>query len=169
MNLSEIGVFKDRIISKLINDKNIVDVLLDHPDEDLDEAEIEAELLGESGTGKEGCVFKYEYVPDIQEQTKTFLCIEIVPVTTSGSTVTELYVYVFVYCSKSIMQTYHRDGCAGTRVDILISDIDKILNGNTEFGIGPLQWESGSIYKPNNPYYGRMSIYSVSVFRKERR
>lgn len=48
-------------------------------------------------------------------------------------------IYVFAYCSKNLMQTYHRKGQAGTRIDILVSDIDKLLNGNKEFGIGPLE------------------------------
>ena len=67
------------------------------------------------------------------------------------------------------MQTYRRKGQAGTRIDILVSDVDKILNGNAEFGIGPLEWMGSSIYKPALPYYGRMLVYRVGTFRRARR
>ena len=165
MNLNEMGIFKNRIVSKFVNDENIVDVLLG----DISEIEDpETALLGKDGAGNGGRIFKFEYIPDTQEESKTFLCVEVVPENTDGDTVTLMTIYVFVYCSKNLMQTYHRKGQAGTRVDILASDVDKILNGNTEFGIGPLEWAGSSIYKPANCYYGRLLVYQVSSFRRQR-
>jgi len=165
MNLEEIGSFKNKIVSKLINDSNILDALLG----DINNVEDpEAALLGKDGSGNGGCVFKFEYIPDTQENSKTFLCVEVVPQETDGDTITNMIIYVFAYCSKNLMQTYHRKGQAGTRVDILVSDIDKILNGNSEFGIGPLEWAGSIIYNPAQPYYGRMLVYRVGTFRKAR-
>ena len=165
MNLEEIGSFKNKIVSKLINDSNILDALLG----DINDIEDpETALLGKDGSGNGGCVFKFEYIPDTQENSKTFLCVEVVPQETDGDTITNMVIYVFAYCSKDLMQTYHRKGQAGTRVDILVSDIDKILNGNSEFGIGPLEWAGSSIYKPAQPYYGRMLVYRVGTFRRAR-
>lgn len=165
MNLEEIGIFKNRVVSKLIHDKNIVDVLLNS---DKEKEDPDVALLGTDGTGKDGCVFEFEFVPDTQEMAKTFLCVEVIPEKTSGDSVTEMTVYVFAYCSKNIMQTYRRKGNAGTRIDILISDVDKILNGNDEFGIGPLEWAGSDIYKPAQVYYGRVVMYKVSSFRRRR-
>lgn len=165
MNLDEIGVFKNRVVSKLINDENVLDVLLGNTD-DIDDPE--TLLLGKNGSGEGGCVFKYEYVPDTQENSKTFLCVEVVPEQTSGDSIAMMTIYVFAYCSKNLMQTYHRKGQAGTRIDILVSDIDKLLNGNKEFGIGPLEWAGSSIYKPAQCYYGRMLVYQVGSFRRAR-
>ena len=166
MNLEEVGTFKNKVVSKLINDENILDVLLG----DITKVEDpETLLLGKDESGKGGCVFKFEYVPDTQENSKTFLCVEVVPEETNGDTITNMVIYVFAYCSKNLMQTYHRKGQAGTRVDILASDIDKILNGNSEFGIGPLEWAGSSIYKPAQWYYGRMLVYRVNTFRRPRR
>ena len=123
MNLEEIGSFKNKIVSKLINDSNILDALLG----DINDIEDpETALLGKDGSGNGGCVFKFEYIPDTQENSKTFLCVEVVPQETDGDTITNMVIYVFAYCSKNLMQTYHRKGQAGTRVDILVSDIDKI-------------------------------------------
>lgn len=166
MNLEEIGSFKNKIVSKLINDDNILDVLLGDLT-DIDDPE--TALLGKDGSGSSGRVFKFEYIPDTQENSKTFLCVEVVPEETDGDTITDMIIYVFAYCSKNLMQTYHRKGQAGTRIDILVSDIDKILNGNSEFGIGPLEWAGSSIYKPAQPYYGRMLVYRVGTFRRSRR
>ena len=165
MNLEEIGSFKNKIVSKLINDSNILDALLG----DINNVEDpETALLCKDGSGNGGCVFKFEYIPDTQENSKTFLCVEVVPQETDGDTITNMIIYVFAYCSKNLMQTYHRKGQAGTRIDILVSDIDKILNGNSEFGIGPLEWAGSSIYKPAQPYYGRMLVYLVGTFRRAR-
>lgn len=164
MNLEELGVLKDRAVSRLIRDENIVDVLIGDAAKNP-YTDIETLLLGENGSGNGGCVFKYEYVPETQEDAKTFLCIEDVPVESpNGNTMVGIKLYVFAYCSKSIMQTYHRSNSSGTRIDILMSDIDKVLNGSREFGIGQLIREDGDIYKPEKTYYGRMAVYSVSTF-----
>lgn len=165
MNLDELGLFKEQVVSKLIHDNNIIDVLIGDITQYEDPETI---LLGENGKGIGGRIFKFEYVPDVQENSKTFICVEVIPEKTSGDSVTEFYLYVFAYCSKDIMQTYKRKECYGTRIDILMNDIDKILNGNTEFGIGPLEWVNGDIYKPSNIYYGRVSVYAVSSFRRRR-
>ena len=105
MNLEEIGSFKNKVVSKLINDDNILDVLLGDVDNIEDP---ETALLGKDGSGKGGCVFKYEFVPDTQENSKTFLCVEVVPEETNGDTITDMTIYVFAYCSKNLMQTYRR-------------------------------------------------------------
>lgn len=94
MNLEEIGSFKNKVISKLINDDNILDVLLGDVDNIEDP---ETALLGKDGSGKGGCVFKYEFVPDTQENSKTFLCVEVVPEETNGDTITDMTIYVFAF------------------------------------------------------------------------
>ena len=106
MNLEEVGSFKNKVVSKLINDDNVLDVLLGDID-NVDDPE--TVLLGKDGSGNGGCVFKYEYVPDTQENSKTFLCIEVVPQETDGDTITDMIIYVFIYfffryfiCTKGI-------------------------------------------------------------------
>lgn len=165
MNLEEIGEFKEKIITRLIHDPNIIDVLLGDTSS-IDD--METALFGSSGSGADGCVYKYEFLPDTQEDAKTFLCVEIVPYKTPEDSVTRYMIYVFMYCTKSIVQTYKRKGTAGTRIDILASDVDKILNGNNEFGIGPLEWQGSEIYKPSIVYYGRMLTYRVCDYRRPR-
>jgi len=165
MNLQDVGIIKEKIVMRLIHDSNIVDVLLGDTSniEDMDTA-----LFGSYTTGAGGCVYKYEYVPDTQENAKTFLCVEIVPTKTPGDSMIRNYIYVFCFCSKRIISTYKRKGTVGTRVDILMSDVDKILNGNNEFGIGPLEWKGSEIYKPQVGYYGRVATYEVSSYRRPR-
>lgn len=165
MNLQEIGPFKNKVVQRLVHDENILDVLVGDTSKITD---LNVAIFGSTSTGKGGCVYRYEYVPDTQEDAKTFLCIEVVPTKTPGDSVTKFYVYIFAFCSKRIMSTYKRKGTAGNRIDILVSDIDKILNGSTEFGIGPLVWVTSDIYKPSTGYYGRVLTYEVSSFRRTR-
>jgi len=164
MNLSELGEIKNTAIAKVIKDANVLDVLLGSYNEDED---LDALLFGNEHDS-DGCVFNFEYVPDVQESSKTFLCFEVIPHKTDGDAVMQAYLYVFAYCSKYIMRNYHRDGASGTRVDILMSDVDKILSGNPDFGIGRLRYLEGDIYKPANTYYGRMSVYEVYSHKRDR-
>ena len=54
MNLEEIGSFKNKVVSKLINDDNILDVLIGDVEEIEDP---ETVLLGKDGSGKFQDVF----------------------------------------------------------------------------------------------------------------
>lgn len=162
MNLEELGKYKHKLASLLAKDKDIINLLLGDVSEDADTDEM---LLGNSENSP-GHIFEFEYVPEINEKTDTFLCMETVVAKASTDTTYTVYLYVFPYCHKKIMQTYKTSGLAGTRADILAVYVDRILNGNKDFGIGRVRLISNDVYKPINNYYGRCIVYEVVDFNR---
>ncbi len=158
MTLKELGKFKLTILSEFAKSKEIVDLLLpDHTEDD----DIDAQLFGDESTN--GCMFKWEYVPDTQEETRSFLCVE-TEVTKVPSTASyNISVYVFAFCNKKIMDASDKT-MYGTRADLLSHYVDSILNGSEKFGIGRLNLVDVAVYKPNNRYYGRVLTYECSGF-----
>lgn len=164
-NLEYLGTYKDKIISKLISSQNIVDIILPNPS---DQYEIEDQLRGDETQKLRGYIFPYEFVPGNNEKASTFICIEDVIPSVPTDTSVNVFIYVFVFTHKDLMQ-YKRGGAVGTRVDILASDIDKLLNGSLDLGIKRINLEKVEIYKNSNPdYYGRALLYSVSEFNRDR-
>lgn len=162
MNLNELGAYKHKVASIFAKDPAIIDVLLGDVGEDTDTDEM---LLG-SDPDSCGHIYEFEYVPDTNETTDTYLCLETVIAKAPTTTSYRVYLYVFAYCHKKIMQSYKRAGKVGTRVDILAADVDKLLNGNDGFGIGKLNLISDDVYKPNNNYYGRCITYEAVDFNR---
>lgn len=163
MNLSELGAYKHKVAAIFANDPDIIDVLLGKVDEDADTDEM---LLGDDEDSC-GHIYEYEYVDDTNETTDTYLCIETVMVKAPTDTAYRVYLYVFAYCHKKIMQSYKKKGRVGTRVDILAENVDRLLNGNKDFGIGRLRLVSDDVYKPNNSYYGRFLCYEAVDFNRK--
>lgn len=162
MNLNELGAYKHKVASVFANDPDIIDVLLGPVDEDTDTDEM---LLGDDPDSC-GHIFEYEYVDDTNETTDTYLCMETVVAKAPTTTAYRVYLYIFAYCHKKIMQSYKREGKVGTRVDILAADVDRLLNGSKDFGIGKLNLVSDDVYKPNNKYYGRCICYEAVDFNR---
>lgn len=164
-NLNYLGEYKDKAISRLISNQNIVDIILPNPP---GEFEVEDQLRGDEGQGLRGYVFPYEFIPGVNEEAATFICLEDAVARVDTDNVADIILYVFVFTHKSLIK-YKRSGVVGTRVDILASDVDKILNGASGLGIGKLKLERVEIYKnKNDDYYGRALTYSISDFNRDR-
>lgn len=165
MMQQDLGRIKNDVLALFMNDDGIVDALLGPIDSDTD---IEYELTqNESACGH---MHKFEYVPDINENADSFLNVETAIARTPGTDTTyNVYLYVFVFCHKSMMENYTRNGMAGTRTDILAADVGRVLNGNRDIGIGPVEFLTDNIYKPATNYYGRCITYSIQAFNRDRK
>ena len=163
MNLYELGRWKQQIAIELAKDKNIQEILLPDPDPKYD---IEDQLLGNLKLGLPGHIFKHEYIPGTQEEAKSFIYMETVIPKVKNTSTFSVYLYVYPFCHKSLIDNYSRTGSFGTRADILSSDVDKILNGNNDLGIGPMELISVERYTPAQNYYGRVLVYSNPTFNR---
>lgn len=163
MNLSELGAYKHKVAALFANDTDIIDLMLGDVEEDVDTDEM---LLGDDASSC-GHIYEFEYTPDINETTDTYLCMETVVGGAPTDTSYRVYLYVFAYCHKKIMQNYKKEGRVGTRADILAEDVDRLLNGNKNFGIGRLRLVSNDVYKPVNNYYGRCLCYEAMDFNRK--
>lgn len=164
MNLSELGAYKHKVAGLFASDPDIIDLMLGPVDDDADTDEM---LLGDD---KDSCghIYEFEYTPDINETTDTYLCMETVVAKAPTDTAYRVYLYVFAYCHKKIMQSYKKEGRLGTRADILAEDVDRLLNGNPDFGIGLVRLVNNEVYKPVNNYYGRCLCYEIQSFNRKR-
>lgn len=160
MNLLELGEYKQTIVTKILKAQDIIPIILPNPNSNY---EIDDQLLGDPKQGLEGCVYPFLYVPDTVEAAKTFICIETDVLKVVNQHVVDLRLYVQIFTHKSLMQ-YTEVGMSGTRVDILISKTDKLLNSSRDFGIGRLKLDGCNIVFPQQDYYGRILIYNMSDF-----
>lgn len=163
MNLSELGAYKHKVAAIFANDPDIIDVLLGPVDDDADTDEM---LLGDDPNSC-GHIYEFEYTPDINETTDSYLCMETVIAKAPTDTAYRVYLYVFAYCHKKIMQNYKKEWRVGTRADIMAENVDRLLNGNKDFGIGRLRLVSNDVYKPVNNYYGRCLVYEAVDFNRK--
>ena len=149
-NLEEFTTYKNTLMQAICTSDSIVELLKS----DLDPDNI---------TGKQmryNRIFPYNYVPLATEHTTTFICFTVTAPNVKDDYITELRLTVYVFTHQDIMRT-----SAGMRTDLLVSEIDKLLNGSTKYGFGKVSLRCCDVMQvPCKGYTGLFSVYSVKDF-----
>lgn len=149
-NLEEFTTYKNTLMRAICTSDTIVDLLK----LDTDKPNI---------TGKEmryNRIFPYNYVPLTTEHATTYICFTVTAPYPKDGIITELRLTVYVFTHQDIMRTDN-----GMRTDLLISEIDKLLNGSTEYGLGKVSLKLCDVMQvPCRGYSGLFSVYTVKDF-----
>lgn len=151
MQLDEFFDYKSRLISDLLESKNIVRLLndgekaVDNP-KDLVYAQL----------------FPYEYVPDTVVLGQTFICCEVDIQSVSSKTflTPTLYIWVFTHKSKLLLPQ------GGVRTDKLCCEIAETINGSRYYGLGELELYSVKRFAPVADYQGKVMTFRATDFNR---
>lgn len=108
-------------------------------------------------------VFPYEYVPDVTEVNRAFVCFDIDVVDVESDIIKIVDINVYVFCGKEIIRL---PDSKGIRTDVMASEVDKIMNGNRTIGLGAISLLTCKTFVPMSGYYGRQIRYRVKDFNK---
>lgn len=152
--LKDIGLYKNRLVSALLNSNNIIQLLLNkdtYSDEEVDN------LMYTQ-------IFPYLYVDGTQIEVLSYLCLEVNIPRIPTTTIKDIQIIIWAYCHKDCMK-YSKKGFLGTRVDILSDMVERELRDSDRFGVGKLRLTSVSHFFPNNKYYGREIRFAIPDFK----
>lgn len=169
----DIGVYKNTIISYLLQSPDILEIL-------LGTGYTEEQVIGDD-SGKGGVVysniFPYLFVQTTQDVAKSYLCIEVDPII-DNKNMKKNIITIWAYSHKDIMQ-YDKEDFIGTRPDILTDMVDRQLrfmikdliekaktNSDTKLkiGMGELLPKSPMHIFPATNFYGRSIVYEAPDF-----
>lgn len=105
-------------------------------------------------------VFPYEYIPETTETAKTFICCEVDIQEVYNKTYLNARMDIFVFTHNSNL----RVPSGGLRVDRVVSEIVKILNGSREYGLGQLKLFKVSTFSPIESYQGKHIVFNATDF-----
>lgn len=148
--LQEIYENKTAIIKLLVNSESIVDTINNMDIETSDE------LIGQN-------IFRDLYIPDVASTAKTYICIGIFAPNIIDKLIKNVNIYFWVFSHQDIMDT----GKGYTRVDFIQSEIDKIMNGNYNFGIDNVNLKYSKPFKPNAKFGGVELLYQVEDLNQD--
>ena len=151
-NLEEFTTYKQTLMKAICTSDSIIDLVK----LDTDKPEV---------TGKDlryVRIFPYNYVPLTTENATTFICFTVTAPVVKNDMITELCLTIYVFTHQDIMRTDK-----GIRTDLLVSEIDKLLNGSLEYGLGKVSLKGCDVMQvPVRGYSGLYSIYSVKDFNR---
>ena len=147
LGLDELFDYKNQLMSDMLTDETILRLL----SEDGQPTETPEELMYTQ-------VFPYEYVPDVVEHGKTFICCEVDIRNVQNKTYLDPAIYIWVFTHKSKVRLPE----GGVRTDKIASRITELINGSRMYGLGELNLQSVRNFSPVQDYQGRiMTFYTT--------
>lgn len=114
------------------------------------------DLIGEN-------IFPNPYIPDTQSEVKNYICMDIYVPRVKDMLFKDVQIVVNIFSHKN-SSTYK----GKSRVDLINIEVDKILNGNFDFGIDKVDLVSVMPYIPNSSFFGKQIIYTAPNFNQRR-
>ena len=109
----------------------------------------------------------YRYVDETVQQAAAWVMVETECDASSG-TMKDLYVYIEVLCSKQYMELDGWRGVSGNRRDNLLIQVDRVVNGMKNVGIGKINLEDVRVVSAPNGFTSIVATYVVPDFLKVR-
>lgn len=151
MKLEELFNYKNKLMRDLCCNENIVKLITNRPD-----PEVPNHTLPYSQ------VFPYEFVPETISHGQTIICFDVDIIKVPNKTFYYPVLYLWLFTHKSNMQIDE----GGVRMDALASEIDAMLNGNRNYGLGQLELDSLGRFSPILDYQGRVMTYTARDFNR---
>lgn len=152
-NLKELSAYKSRMMQAFCTSKELSPLLC---------VEGEDELSGKALMYSR--VFPYAHVPNTVENAKSFVCFKVDAISVKSAVIKVMQITIYCISHQSLLRL--PDG-KGLRTDEMASQVDKLMNGNTEFGLGTVELISSKEFNPITNYCGRESVYRVTDFNRD--
>lgn len=146
--LEEIMTYKQNLMYMFLQSEEITN-LIDNP---------KSESLSETN------IFMYYYVPDTITTVGTYICFDVYAPRVQDRLLKNVELRIDIFSHQDSMAT----GLGYTRVDKLQSIIDKMLNGNKQFGIDEIELKSNVPLVVNNTHRGKTLYYQVLNFNQDK-
>lgn len=150
--LEEIPMYKDDLLHAFIENDKII-TYIDSHDENVQDP---VDLIGTH-------IFPNPYIPDTETAVKVYLCMDIYVPRVQDMIFKDVQIVINIFSHKK-MSTYK----SKSRVDLLNIEVDKVLNGNMDFGVDAVKLVSVMPYIPNNNFFGKQIVYNVPNFNQRR-
>lgn len=152
MQLEEFFDYKNQLMEDLLTNPEIVKLLTD----DKTDHEHPEKLVYSQ-------VYPFEYIPETVEHGETFICCDVDIQRSLNKTylLPVLYIWVFTHKSKMCLPE------GGVRVDKLVSEIAKEINGSRYYGLGELDLYSAKRFAPITDYQGKVLTFQATDFNRQ--
>lgn len=142
--------YKNQLMKDILTNETIVKLL----DENI--------LLSDAETLAYKQVFPYDYVPETVEYGHTFICFDVDIQGIENKTFLHPTISVWVFTHKSKM----RLTTGGVRVDRLVSELAKIMNGSRYYGLGELDLRSIKRFAPTMDFQGKYMLFDARDYNR---
>lgn len=160
-HIDELINFSSEILLRIAESPEVVGLIMDVAPADVTDEEKDAVWR---------YLYDYDWIDETVQSAGSFVLVDVDMVAAQTGTIKDLEIYVQVVVSKQIMALNHKTfkGVRGNRRDNLARQIDLLLNGSRDFGIGQLQLASVRTANVPAAFTSKLLTYRISNFAKNR-
>lgn len=160
-HLDQIIDYTSNVISELANSPTVVGLMLDKFNPDMN---------GVDDEEARKFMYNYDYIDETNLQARAYILVDadMISAPTWTTKTMELYVQIIVNKSYMALNTKIWKGRRGNRRDNLAREIDLILNGSRDFGIGKLKLTSATTASVPAAFTSKLLTYRVPDFARDR-
>ena len=160
-HLDEIINYKSNVIIDLCNSPLVVGLMLDKTNPDVN---------GDDGDDARSRMYDFDYITETNLQAEAYILVDADVVSAPTWTVKNMELYVQIVLNKSYMKLDNKrwKGRKGNRLDNLVREIDILLNGSRDYGIGKLQLVSARTANVPAAFTSKLLVYQVPDFARDR-
>lgn len=148
MLLNELKRYKTTLINKIIFNTTLVSLI------DNSYAEHPSRLVNTY-------VFSYPHVIDTVTEEATYVTMKVSVPRVYNKTYKGFLIYIYIFTHEKLIQTKN-----GLRTDLMAEEIERLLNGSLDFGLGRLELTSVEDFSPAPNFYGIIMKYEASDFNR---
>lgn len=154
--------YKDRVVKALSKSQEVVGLLLNDPAVDMN-SDAAYEIVGHH-------IYDYDYVDRTVERDDAYVMVDTELISPSSGSMNKWYLYVQIVCSKPYNKLDGKlfRGTKGNRRDNLARQIDVLINGSREFGVGRIELYSAAPAQVPDSFTSILLTYEIQDFRRER-
>lgn len=156
MKFKELSKNKNTIMSKIINDTEILKALT-NPDEDFLNQDLSCDPISVIYKN----LFPYRYVPDTTSTSQCYITMSFGRYKKVLNHYRAGYLTFYIFCNKNIVKTSE----GWLRYDFIAHKIDELFEGNEELGMGKMQFENMDDLLVNDDYVGLQISYKTMQFK----
>lgn len=160
-HIDQLVDYNQLVVNRILASQEVMALISNDPNLNLD---------SDAAAEWEEHVIDHAWVDDTVQEAGAFITVDVdIPLMSSG-TIKEMRVYVEVLVSKTYMKLSPSlfKGCKGNRRDNIVRQIDLLLNGSLDFGIGRLDLKNIRTVTTANKFAGKLLTYEVSDFARDR-
>lgn len=162
-HLDELVDYKQIILNELRNSQTLIGLITNNPNIDMDS--------DEAFEAQEEQFFDYAYIDGTLQEAKALIMVEVEMLELSSSSFKTMNIYVQPVCNKSYMRLDGSlfKGVKGNRLDNICREIDLVLRGRRDIGVGRLQLTAATLASTPDKFTSRMLTYQAPDFAYSRR
>jgi len=155
MRLKELSDYKNKIISKIIDNENLVKALSNNTEDFLDQP-----LISDVTSIIYKNVFPYKYIPSAQETASSYITMAFTNFSPQNREFKVGNIYFYIICHNNLLKTNY--GCL--RYDYIVNLIDEIFNDTGNISIGDFKFDSMSDFQVDSNHIGCWICYEARSF-----